>query len=105
MVDRAIDTDLTPARRTVGRYEILGAIGSGAAATVHLARQRDLGRVVALKELDRLDGGESSPAASRFLREARVASSLSHANIVTVYEYFVDAGRPYIAMEYIEGGS
>jgi serine/threonine protein kinase len=91
--------------RIAGRYEILRQIGQGAMATVHLARQLDLDRVVALKELDRRAVGESSLVAERFVREALVAASLSHANIVTVFEYFVHNGRPFIAMEYVAGGS
>src|SRR3954451_3232469 len=73
-------------------------------ATVHLARQLDLGRLVALKELEVLERADP-PAAQRFLREARMAGSLSHPNIVTVYEYFEHGGTPYIAMEYVDGGS
>jgi serine/threonine protein kinase len=100
-----MNMDPSTAGRVVGRYEILRQIGQGAMATVHLARQLDLDRAVALKELDRLAVGDSSPVASRFLREAHVAGSLSHAGIVTVYEYFVHDGRPFIAMEFVEGGS
>src|SRR5215208_7411978 len=73
-------------------------------ATVHLARQRDLDRLVALKELGAFHAAD--PAfAQRFVRESRVAGSLSHANIVTVHDYFEHDGTPYIAMEYVEGGS
>src|SRR3954451_19775615 len=100
-----MNMDPSTTGRVVGRYEILRQIGQGAMATVHLARQLDLDRAVALKELDRLAVRDSSPVASRFLREAHVASSLSHAGIVTVYEYFVHDGRPFIAMEFVEGGS
>jgi tRNA A-37 threonylcarbamoyl transferase component Bud32 len=100
-----MNMDPSTTGRVVGRYEILRQIGQGAMATVHLARQLDLDRAVALKELDRLAVGDSSPVASRFLREAHVAGSLSHASIVTVYEYFVHDGRPFIAMEFVEGGS
>ena len=73
-------------------------------AIVHLARQRDLARLVALKELAGFNAGDPS-AAERFLRESRVAGSLNHPNIVTVYEYFDDGGTPFIAMELMEGGS
>jgi predicted Ser/Thr protein kinase len=85
-------------------YDVIRELGRGGMAVVHLARQRDLGRLVALKELAGLNAGD--PAfAERFLRESRVAGSLNHQNIVTVYEYFEDGGVPYIAMELIEGGS
>src|SRR3954453_6394330 len=90
--------------REVGRYEILERIGSGGMAVVHLARQRDLDRLVALKELSALHA-EDPDWASRFLRESRLAGALTHANIVTVFDYFEADGTPFIAMEYLERGS
>jgi serine/threonine protein kinase len=91
-------------RSAVGGYELLRELGRGGMATVYLARQIDLDRLVALKELDALR--MSDPGfAKRFLREARLAGSLSHPNIVTVYDYFGYDGTPYIAMEYLERGS
>ena len=90
--------------RTVGRYEILEEVGRGGMAIVFRAHQTDLDRTVALKELSAFHA--SDPAfARRFLRESRLAGSLSHPNIVTVHEYFEHEGTPYIAMEYIERGS
>jgi hypothetical protein len=90
--------------RRVGRYEIISELGRGGMATVYLARQRDLDRLVALKELSALR--QSDPAFTRrFLRESRLAGSLSHPNIVTVHDYFESHGTPYIAMEYVDGGS
>jgi serine/threonine protein kinase len=92
------------AGRTVGRYQLLGEIGRGGMSTVYAARQLDLERQVALKELLAL--GTVDPAfARRFLREARLAGALSHQNIVTVHEYFEHQGVPYIAMEYLPRGS
>ena len=93
----------TTARR-VGRYELVRVIGRGGMATVYLARQIDLDRDVALKELTLFD--PSQPAqARRFLREARLVGSLSHPNIVTVHDYVEHEGTPYIAMEYVARGS
>jgi serine/threonine protein kinase len=90
--------------RTVGRYEILRELGRGGMAAVYLARQIDLDRHVALKELGAFHTAD--PAfAERFLRESRVAGSLSHPNIVTVHEYFEHEGTPFIAMEYLPRGS
>src|ERR1700754_3611234 len=90
--------------RKVGRYEILREVGRGGMAVVYLARQSDLDRFVALKELGAF--GSSDPSfAQRFLRESRVAGSLSHPNSVTVHDYFEHERTPYIAMEYIERGS
>ena len=90
--------------KTVGRYEILREVGRGGMAMVYLARQTDLDRFVALKELGAFHASDPS-FAQRFLRESRVAGSLSHPNIVTVHDYFEHDGTPYIAMEYVERGS
>src|SRR3954464_1693000 len=86
----------------VGGYAIVRVLGRGGAATVYLARQLDLNRPVALKELSGID---EPRVAKRFLREARVSGSLSHPNIVVVHDYFEDQGTPYIAMEYVAGGT
>ncbi len=88
----------------VGRYEIVREIGRGGMAVVYLARQLDLDRLVALKELSSFHAG-SPELAQRFLRESRLAGSLSHPNIVTVHTYFEHAGTPYIAMELLPRGS
>src|SRR5687768_11846995 len=89
--------------KTVGRYELLREIGRGGMAKVYLARQPDLDRFVALKEL--AFEADDPSLARRFLRESRLAGSLSHPNIVMVFDYFEHDGTPYIAMEYVERGS
>jgi Protein kinase domain len=90
--------------RKLGRYEIVREVGRGGMAVVYLARQTDLDRVVALKELAAFHAAD--PAfAERFVRESRIAGSLSHPNIVTVHDYLEFEGTPYIAMEYLERGS
>jgi hypothetical protein len=73
-------------------------------STVYLARQLDLERLVALKELSTVRLKDPG-FVQRFLRESRVAGSLAHPNIVTVHDYFEVGGTPYIAMEYVSGGS
>jgi serine/threonine protein kinase len=90
--------------RQIGRYEIDREIGRGGTAIVYLARQVDLGREVALKELSAFHAGDRL-FAERFLREARLGGSLNHPNIVTVYDYFEHDAVPYIAMEYVARGS
>jgi serine/threonine protein kinase len=72
-------------------------------AVVYLARQLDLDRPVALKMLAGLHAFDPT-VTSRFVREARLAGSLNHPNVVTVYEYFEHAGLPYIAMELLPRG-
>jgi serine/threonine protein kinase len=90
--------------RRVGRYEVVREVGRGGMAVVYLARQPDLDRDVALKELAAFHA--SDPAfVARFLRESRLTGSLNHPNIVTVHEYFEHDGTAYIAMEYFERGS
>ena len=90
--------------RQVGRYLIVREIGRGGMAAVYLARQADLDRDVALKELNAFHAAD--PAfAERFVRESRVAGSMNHPNIVTVFEFLNENGTPYIAMEYLERGS
>jgi Protein kinase domain len=88
----------------VGRYQLLQKLGEGGMADVYLARQLDLDRLVAMKEL-RVLGGSDPAFAKRFLREARMAGSLSHPNIVTVHDYIESNGTPFIAMEYMDRGS
>lgn len=87
----------------IGQYEIVSELGSGGMATVYKAFQRSLNRYVALKVLpDTL--ARDRAFVERFVREARIAASLKHPNIVTIYE-ISDTAPYFIAMEYIEGGS
>ena len=88
----------------VGPYRIVSQIGRGGMAVVYLARQPVLGRSVALKELAPFLAGDPA-LAQRFIREARVAGSLNHPNVVTVFDFLEQDGVPYIAMEYLERGS
>jgi Protein kinase domain len=90
--------------RSIGRYEIVREIGRGGTAIVYLARQADLERNVALKELSALHAGDPRRV-ERFLRESRLAGSLNHPNVVTVHEFFERGGTGYIAMEFFERGS
>jgi serine/threonine protein kinase len=94
-----------PPIRSVGRFELLEVIGRGGAAVVYLAVQQDLRREVALKALAPVAGASDPTFAQRFSLESRVAGSLSHPNVVTVFEYLEQDGVPYIAMEYLAQGS
>jgi serine/threonine protein kinase len=86
-----------------GDYHVERALEDrGGMAIVYLARHRRLGRMVALKQVDLRGGG---PVVERFVREAKLAGSLAHPNVVTVYDFFEHDGVPYIAMEYVERGS
>jgi serine/threonine protein kinase len=83
-------------------YEVLGVIGEGGMGTVYLARDRRLGRYVAIKRLNR-NWLASPPMKERFFREARAIASLTHIHIVHLYALGEDAGGPYIVMEYVPG--
>ena len=71
----------------VGRYEIVRELGRGGMARVHLARQVELDRLVALKELLELQR-EDAEMVGRFVRESRLAGALNHESIVTVLDVF-----------------
>jgi len=84
------------------RYRLERVLGAGGMASVWLARDERLNRLVALKLLS--DTLIADPAyLSRFRREARLAAALSHPNLVKVYDFGGEGERPYLAMEYIEG--
>jgi serine/threonine protein kinase len=87
----------------IGKYELVGELGRGGMAVIFLARQPALDRQIALKRLE--VRGQGADWAARFLREARVAGSFAHPNIVTVHDFFEHEGSPYIAMEYLPRGS
>jgi serine/threonine protein kinase len=84
-----------------GRYRIVHRIGSGGMGTVYSAFDPTLDRTVALKVLH--DKVEDADAEQRLLREAQAMARLSHPNVVTVHDAGMKDGRPYVAMEFVEG--
>ncbi len=84
-------------------YQIIAPIGQGGMATALLAVQTSLGRKVVLKLLD-ARASIGSETVERFLNEGRLVASLSHPNIVHVYDVGIADGHVYLSMEYIEGG-
>lgn len=90
------------APRQVGRYQITERIGRGGMASVYRAHDPGIDRTIAIKFLHAAYCEEEEYRA-RFLREARAAGMLSHPNIVTVHDVGEIEGRPYMAMELIEG--
>src|SRR5918995_1595902 len=98
---------MSETRRTIldNRYDVVRPLGSGGMGEVYLARDRVLGRDVALKALRKQYAGDDE-LAERFKREAMSVASLSHPNIVQVYDRGeTEEGSSYIAMEYVPGGT
>ncbi len=86
----------------VGRYEIVGFIGSGAMADVYRTHDPEINRSAALKLLKK-DHLVDREYLNRFLKEAKAAGVLTHPNIVTVYDVGKIDDSPYIMMELLEG--
>lgn len=87
----------------IPHYRIVKTLGRGGMATVYLAIQESVQREVALKVMAASLRGEEEFSA-RFLREAHIAASLQHPNVVQIYDVGVAGGHHYIAMEYLPGG-
>jgi eukaryotic-like serine/threonine-protein kinase len=85
-------------------YEVLGELGRGGMGVVYKARQVSLNRLVALKMI-RASGLGDPQDLARFRAEAQALARLRHPNVVQVYEVGEQAGRPFFAMEYVDGGS
>lgn len=91
-----------PGVEAESRYEILGELGRGGMGVVFKARDKRLGRVVALKRLP--DNLRNHPTAVRlFLREARAAAALNHRNIVTLFDAGQEGDQYFLTMELLEG--
>lgn len=89
-----------------GRYRVIDTVGRGAMGTVYKGEDPAIGRAVALKTIrvDKIaDASEVDELRERLNREAKAAGSLSHPNIVTIYDVGQDGDTQYIAMEYLEG--
>ncbi|MEW6016400.1 MAG: tetratricopeptide repeat protein [Candidatus Zixiibacteriota bacterium] len=86
----------------IGHYRIVEKIGTGGMGDVYLAEDTELNRKVALKFLPP-HLSQDANCRARFRREAQAAAKLNHPNIITIYEVNEFRGRPYFAMEYVDG--
>ena len=93
---------IEPGKTIGGRYKIKSHLGTGGMATVYLAQDLILERLVAVKVL-RFDFHTNQDAMRRFQREAQSATQLVHPNIVGVYDVGEEQGTHYIVMEYVKG--
>ncbi len=85
-------------------YQIYEELGRGGMGVVYKARQRSLDRIVAIKMI--LSTSLASPkAVERFLNEARTLALLKHPHVVQVYESGSHGGKPFLSLEYLDGGS
>jgi eukaryotic-like serine/threonine-protein kinase len=99
-------SDTMDQKPTLGRYEVEKEIGKGAMGAVYLGRDPKINRVVAIKTMalaHEFEQKDLEKVKQRFFREAETAGSLSHPNIVTIYDAGEDHELAYIAMEFLQG--
>jgi serine/threonine-protein kinase len=99
-------TTASDTRPTLGRYEIIKQLGKGAMGIVYLGQDPRINRTTAIKTFkfgDEFDPEDIKDLKLKFFREAESAGTLSHPNIVTIYDAGDEHDLAYIAMEYLEG--
>jgi eukaryotic-like serine/threonine-protein kinase len=100
----SMEDELDPAMPVVAGYEIRERIGKGGMGEVYVARQLTLGRLVAIKFLIPESQPDPERDLVRFRREAKLMARVSHPNILSIFDFGEADGRPFLVMEYVEGG-
>src|SRR5918997_1827820 len=98
----------TPGRLVAGRYRLQSQLGGGGMGTVWLARDELLGRQVAVKQVLTpvgISAADADQQRQRALREGRIAARLSHPHAISVYDVALEAGQPWLVMEYLPSRS
>lgn len=102
MMGESSDGGPAPEAVEIPGYEVLGELGRGGMGVVYKARQAILNRIVALKMAPQSAGRQDL---ARFLTEAEAVAAVDHPHVVRVFEFGDAAGRPFLAMEFLDGGS
>ena len=90
------------APESIGQFKVIGLLGKGAMGEVYEGKDEALGRRVAIKILG-AKHRESTEFKTRFLREGRSLAAMNHPNIVQIYAIGEEGGRPFLAMEFLDG--
>jgi hypothetical protein len=93
-----------PGMPRIPGYELLRVIGRGGMGEVYVAKQLALGRLVAIKCLSSEFGSSTSEPFLRFRREAELMARVNQPNVLSAFDFGTSEGRPYLVMEYVEGG-
>ena len=97
------ETRIMEAEKLTDRYTLLTTIKSGGMGTIFMALDRNLGKVCAIKKLHKSSFYDETSESEIFETEARLLSSLQHAGLPRVYDYFTVNGKYYLIMDYIVG--